>query len=203
MRNSIKIMKPKGWCRYKSETQDFCYNPLEYEIILGEDGRHFCHYHAKGDTPSQPIGLLDFYQLFAKYEGDTLHLESWDTSQVYSFYRCFAFCCNLKELCITGWKFDNAESMREMFYRCSSLEKFVLEGVDAPKLESIDSMWSGCFKLQRLFLNNWKVPKLKNMTSFCNDCMSLERVEYNDWVVENSVNNFGIFNNCFNLKLDD
>lgn len=191
---------PKGWVRYKDDYNDFCYNPKEYEILLDNHSKPYCHYYGDGDSPSQPIGLTDYYQLFSMYQGRQLDLSKWDTAGVTNFSKLFKSCRLLAIVKLDNWTFSDCEYAEEMFCKCSNLQVVYLEHVDFSNLISMNKMWYDCRSLEELHIKYWHLPHLQSMISFCENCISLRYVDDTGWDDLKNVNMFAAYNNCIQLK---
>lgn len=192
-------MVPKGWVHYKDNTHDFYYNPKEYEILLDDRAKIFCHYYGTSDTPSQPIGLTDYYQLFSLYKGYQLNLSGWNTEGVTNFSKMFKSCRFLKVITIDNWDFSSCEYTEEMFCKCSNLQIVYMEDIDFENLISMNKMWYDCRSLEELHIKFWNLPHLQSMISFCENCISLQYVDTSGWIDLENVNTFAAFNNCVKL----
>lgn len=191
---------PKNWVRYVDASNDFYYNPKEYEVLHEEDGSVFCHYVANCEVPSQPIGLRTYHQLFATYRGKILDLSRWDFKLVEDMSCMFKYARLLRKVIFSLSDYSNVRSIDELFYCCISLQQVEWRNINFSSLQLARNTWCNCTNLKILNLAGWCVPELKDMSDFCRGCSSLEELYLTGWDYRKGVRTTGAFFGCDKLR---
>lgn len=195
-KDNITKLIPKGWAHYVDTYYNYYYNPAEYEILLDEHAKPYCHYYSTSEHPSQPIGLTDYRLMFSKFQGKQLDLNNWDMSKVQNLSGFFKFCRQLRSLNLSHWDCSSVLNADEMCYCCTMLKIVTFQNVNFQNLCSMESMWYQCENLITLDLCGWNLPKLRSMDHFCEECFHLKTVNMRDWTLAEEVSVFAAFNNC-------
>ena len=128
------------------------YDPREFEV-LEDDEVKYLHYIGNGKNIRNPEGNTSCYRMFSYYEGQTLDLSNFDTSNVTDMSGMFYECMFTVKFTL-GDKFDtsNVTDMSGMFYECIFPEGFSLsDKFDTSNVTDIGHMFRNCSK-------NFKIP---------------------------------------------
>ena len=128
------------------------YDPREFEVIEDDEVKYL-HYIGNGKNLRNPEGNISCYRMFSYYEGQTLDLSNFDTSNVTDMNHMFTACKFTVKFTL-GDKFDtsNVTDMSGMFYECIFPEGFSLsDKFDTSNVTDIGHMFRNCSK-------NFKIP---------------------------------------------
>ena len=123
------------------------------EITSGEGGGDSTTYVNPDFYEIRTSGGTNYSYLFYNYNGTSLDIGNWDTSNVTDMDSMFYYCTNLTSLDLSNFDTSNVTNMQRMFNLCNSLEILNLSNFDTNKVTNMSSMLN-CNKLHTLRLDN-------------------------------------------------
>jgi surface protein len=167
---------------------------------------------------AQEIKKVVFSKSFAKYRPTSCYewfsgccnleqivgmSEYLNTSEVNNMAGMFMFCCNLKEVDLSGFKTDSVKTMHSMFSCCKSLQSLDLSSFNTSNVRNMALMFEGCDKLSSLDLSNFNTSKVENMGSMFFGCRSIENLDLKNFNTSACGNMSYMFGECTKLKSVD
>lgn len=154
------------------------YNPECWEVVNtsveGLGKVNHLRYKGTSCTPTQPLGITNFWGLFRE-------------------------CTNLTELDLSDWTIKgDIFTVASMFEDCEKLEK-----VKLPHLEGVQQaakMFRNCYNLKEINWEQFSDCNLCNCSNMFANCWRLEDFNLNKLGFSKSVNALNMFINCCNLS---
>ncbi len=142
-------------------------------------------------------------QLFSGYQGTTIDLSQWNTSEVINMEGLFDDSKNLVNIDLTNWDVSNVTNMSGMFDDCSNLKQIDFRGKNTSKVNKIDGMFYKCSSLENVYFNNCEFAENCNLGGCFSLCGNLKNVYFNDCKFKGNAVLGGCFQNCTKLELVD
>ena len=163
---------------------------------------------------------------FYKYNGTTLDLSLFDTSNVVNLAYVFNNCSNLLELNLSSFNTEKVTTMSNLFNNCKKLQKINISSFNTQNTNTMASMFSNCRELKEidvskfntekvtsfvnmfyycmllteLNLSSFKTPLVTTMGSMFYYCNALESLDLSTFATPKLTNVSSMFYMCRNLK---
>ena len=144
-------------------------------------------------------GGTNYKGLFYYYNGTSLDLSSFDTSNVTNMSYMFYYCQNLTSLDVSNFDTSNVTDMSGMFNDCRNLTSLDVSSFNTTNVTSMSRMFYNCTNLTSLDLSNFNTSNVTTMSYmfyYCQNLTSLDVSNFNTsnvWTIDN------MFNNCTKL----
>lgn len=117
-------------CKNKRLGTTFSYDDEEYEMVMYNPNlfeilkyRNYLSYIGKSNKPTQPVGLTDYFCMFANRKDlIDLDLSHWDMSEAKSIEGMLAICSFKNINFLKDWDVSNVTNMKILFAYCDKLE---------------------------------------------------------------------------------
>ena len=118
--------------------------------------------------------------IFEKYEGTTLNVSGWDTTNITTMKSVFSRCSNLTTIYgLENWDTSNVTDMESMFNNCSSLTSLDLSNWNTSNVTNMNAMFKNCSSLTSITgIESWNTSKVTNMSSMFQGCTKLSNFDF-------------------------
>ena len=144
-------------------------------------------------------GGTDYVGLFYYYQGKTLDLSNWDTSNVTNMKYMFYYCTKLTSLDLSNFDTSNVTDMQYMFYYCRNLTTLDLSNWDTSNVTDMSDIFNGCTNLTTLDLSNWDTSNVTNMYRIFYGCEKLTTLDLSNFDTSNVTDMGYMFSWCTKL----
>ena len=135
------------------------------------------HYIGNGENITNPKGNTTCYAMFHNFEGTSLDLSKFDTSNVTDMSFMFFYCNNLKTLYLENFITKNVVNMSGMFFNCESLEYLDVPNFNIQNVECMNRMFMGCKSLKELDISSFYIGNIKILNDIFFNCKNLKTLE--------------------------
>ena len=140
---------------------------------------------------------------FAKFRGETIEFDNFDTSNVIMFRNMFDTAQYLTSLDLSFFNTSKATDMRYMFTYCSALTSLNVDNFVTENVINFQNMFYSCSKLTSLNINHFNVSKSTTLASMFGSCSLLTELDLSNWEIPLVINTGWMFQNCSKLtKID-
>lgn len=127
--------------------------------------------------PAYTTTSTTYQNMFSYYQGTSLDLSNFNTSNVYSMSTMFSYCGNLSSLDLSNFNTASLTNVTSMFLGCGSLTELDIHNFDIT-VSSINAMFMSCVSIKRIDARNVKLTATNANTS--NAFSYCTRLEYLD-----------------------
>ena len=118
------------------------------------------------------------------------NFNTWDVSNVTSFFGMFCDCKKLPSLNLSTWNVSNGTTLSYMFYYCEKLTSLNLSNWKVTnKCTDLSNMFYKCTNLKTLTcnFNSWNVSKVSYFNDMFNGCILIE-LDISEWKIKKTAN---------------
>ena len=130
---------------------------------------------------------------------EDLNLSIFNTSNVTSMKKMFAYCSSLTSLDLSNFNTSNVTSMDDLFWQCESLTDLDLSGFTTSNVTDMSSMFYGCSSLTSLKLSNFNTSNVTDMRFMFYNCSSLTILDLSGFNTSNVTDMSDMFYSCSSL----
>ena len=130
---------------------------------------------------------------------EDLNLSIFNTSNVTSMKKMFAYCSSLTSLDLSNFDTSNVTSMDDLFWQCESLTNLDLSGFAKSNVTDMSSMFYGCSSLTSLKLSNFNTSNVTDMRFMFYNCSSLTILDLSGFTTSNVTDMSDMFYSCSSL----
>lgn len=173
-------------------------SPTEKEKVEFKTGKLF--WWTESDVVPTFTGNLE--NLFKEYNGNTLDLSKWHTSQINNMAGMFCWSKNLTTIKLDNFDTSNVTEFDGMFNSCTNIIELNLEFLNLDSAININAMFQNCSKLKEIDLRGKNTNKVQSAAALFSNCSSLENIYLNN-LNFNGATCSAMFSGCSNIKLLD
>ena len=133
---------------------------------------------------------------FYDYKGSYLELNSWDTSNVTSFYRVFFNCANITRLDLSSWDTSNVTDMTHTFNQLLSATYLDVSTWDTSNVTTLYCTFKRCEAVKNLDLSSWDTSNVTDMAQTFNQLLSATELYVSTWDTSNVTTLYCTFRRC-------
>ena len=134
---------------------------------------------------------------------EDLNLSIFNTSNVTSMKKMFAYCSSLTSLDLSNFDTSRVTSMDDLFWQCESLTDLDLSGFNTSNVTDMSSMFYSCSSLTSLKLSNFNTSNVTDMRFMFYNCSSLTDLDLSSFNTSNVTDMSNMFSWCANLIMLD
>ena len=135
------------------------------------------HYIGDGKNVTNPKGNTSCYAMFRNFEGTSLDLSRFKTSEITNMSFMFCDCINLEHLNLSNFNTDKVTEMKTMFCQCINLKTLNISNFDTSNVITMECMFWSCENLKELDISNFYIGNIKILNGIFWDCKSLETLK--------------------------
>ena len=152
--------------------------------------------------------VTDMNSMFEGYSYDMslteiIGLDKLDTSKVTDMNHMFAYCPNLTNIDVSGFKTNNVTDMSYMFWNCTKLKSINLSNFNTSKVTSMYGMFGGYdvdMALQEIKgIENFDTSNVTNMSTMFQNCGSLTDIDVSNFNTSKVTAMSYMFCDCYSL----
>ena len=132
-------------------------------------------------------------------ELESLDLNNFNTSLVFSMKGMFENCIMLTNLKIDNFNISSVVDMRFMFLNCRMLPHLTINNFNGTNIVYMNEMFNGCFSLTSLNFNNFIVKNVKDMEKMFFSCFNLISLNLINFDTSLTTNMESMFSGCKSL----
>ena len=176
-------------------------------IASTDDSEAKAYMYLDGDTiyvsPEEDNTIIyaneDCSYMFIGYNGISLDLSNFNTSNVTDMNSMFRSCDYLTSLNVSNWNTTNVTNMSQMFQNCESLTSLDLSNFDTSNVTDMNWMFFNCDKLTSLDLSNWDTSNVTIMSNMFSSCNSLTSLDVSNFDTSKVTTMSSMFSDCIAL----
>lgn len=139
-------------------------------------------------------------RLFAGYNGESIDLSNFDTSNTTNMAAMFNDCHSLISLDLSKFNTSKTTSVNGMFYGCTKLTSVNFGNNDFQKVTDANNMFRRCKSIVNLDLSNFVGTNISYMNLAFGECSSLETINLSNFANTKQVSVSQMFYNCIALN---
>ena len=136
---------------------------------------------------------------FYNFQGDSIDVSSFNTSNVTNMNSMFRDCSSLTSLDLSSFNTSKVTNMASLFNSCRSLTSLDLSNFNTSKVTDMGGVFYGCSSLTSLDVSNFDTTNVINMNSIFDSCSSLTSLDVNNFNTSKVTNMGRMFSSCSSL----
>ena len=141
----------------------------------------------------------DYNYLFHNYNGKTLDVSNFDTSNVTDMQSIFYNCNQLTSLDVSNWDTSNVTNMAYMFNSCTNLTSLDVSNFNTSNVTDMRYMFYICSSLTQLDVSNFDTSNVTTMQGMFYNCHSLTSIDVSNFDTSNVTSIYMMFVNCWEI----